>query len=78
MGLKLTEAQKAEAKKRMVGRAPPGVATRPSVDGFRSSEPVAKSSTSADPNGAKTGTAAGKLPHERVKAKVSGKIGFLT
>eukprot|EP00088_Acartia_fossae_P051379 TRINITY_DN5770_c0_g1_i2.p1 TRINITY_DN5770_c0_g1~~TRINITY_DN5770_c0_g1_i2.p1 ORF type:complete len:987 (+),score=231.36 TRINITY_DN5770_c0_g1_i2:435-2963(+) len=71
VGLKLTEAQKAEAKKRMVGRAPPGVATRPSVDGFRSSEPIAKSSTNTGPNGAKIGTASGKLPHERSKPKVA-------
>ena len=40
MGKNLTEAQIAAAKQRMVGRAPPGVANRPSVDGFRSPEPL--------------------------------------
>ena len=40
LGKKLTAAQLEAAKNRMVGRAPPGVATRPSVNGFRPSEPV--------------------------------------
>lgn len=41
IGKNLTEAQIAAAKNRMVGRAPPGVASRPSKDGFRASEPMA-------------------------------------
>ncbi len=40
VGKKLTAAQLEAAKNRMAGRAPPGVATRPSVDGFRASEPL--------------------------------------
>jgi len=38
-GSRLTAAQKEAAKMRMVGRAAPGVATRPSVNGFRATEP---------------------------------------
>jgi len=40
VGKKLTAAQLEAAKNRMAGRAPPGVASRPSVDGFRASEPL--------------------------------------
>ena len=36
----LTDAQIAAVKQRTVGRAAPGVASRPSVDGFRASEPM--------------------------------------
>jgi hypothetical protein len=46
VGQKLTEAQKAEVKKRMVGRAPPGIASRPSVGGFRHSEKFINTKTS--------------------------------
>ena len=50
VGQKLTEAQKAEVRKRMVGRAPPCVTNRPSVNGFRSSEPIAKSASKVNAN----------------------------
>jgi len=39
---KLTPAQIEAVKQRTVGRAAPGVACRPSVDGFRASEPLVK------------------------------------
>ena len=57
VGQKLTEAQKAEVRKRMVGRAPPSVTNRPSVNGFRSSEPVVKSASQITTNITSTNSA---------------------
>ncbi len=65
MGKKLTTAQLEAAKNRMVGRAPPGVASRPSVDGFRASEPAIDKKKG---NGLQNRQG---LPAAKVKAKVT-------
>ena len=64
----MTEAQKAEVEKRRVGRAPPGIASRPSVDGFRSSEPIPANQNKLPPQASKLG---GKPVQNRSKPKVS-------
>ena len=71
VGQKLTEAQKAEVKKRMVGRAPPGIASRPSVGGFRPSEKFNNTKTSQSAKGPVTATA-GHATASSISNKISG------
>lgn len=71
VGQKLTEAQKAEVRKRMVGRAPPGIANRPSIGGFRPSEKCNNTKTSQSAKGPVTATA-GHATSSSISNKISG------